>query len=412
MNKSIGRILILIWILACIIFIGVKGVHSGWQDGPSDFLNYYSSASLLKQGESIGQFYDNEWFTEKSVEIGIKEGAKFSPFPPATAFLYLPLTVFPPLQAKRVWLGCNVILLGLLLFQMKRISALSYLEVGMLLSLFSLPIASNIRLGQSYLLFTASILSFLGSLKNGTKSFWGGGALGIAASLKYFPLIYLLYALPRREKRLMIGFVVGVIVILLLPVFTDGVVAYTAFLNEFWNHANGDLSGQGQFSYTFQSIDALLANFFIYDEQLNPNPLFNAPVVKNLIKLLFAMIVIFFTVKTDQFGKNKGNDLTHSIGVIAAMLLIPAGASYHLLLLIPSVLLLISFLRKKQDTHKYIVMVGGLIFFTCTILPHHIPNFGSNDLLNAIIHFPRLYGLVTLFICLIIIQKRYLRVED
>ena len=407
MKKKLLLVLFSVWILLCVIFIFFKGMFPGWQEERSDFSNYYASSVLLLKGEAISSFYDNNWFTEKAINEGIKGGAKFAPFPPATAFLYLPLTIFPALQAKRIWLICNLLFLVFLVFQVKSISTLDVLKISLILSLFSIPIASNIRLGQSYLFFTMLLLFFLQALKS-KKNILAGSLLGIAASFKYFPIIYFLYVIKAKNKTT-IGLLSAIAFIFLLPILVNGIAPYQSFLNVFFNHLNGDLSGQVKFSFTFQSIDALLANLFIYDAQLNPQAIFNSPNLKIAFKLFFAVGVILLSVNTYKNGTPKTRDLTIGTCIVGAALLIPASATYHLLFLFPAILLVLNFLKKEGNSKKEIIIILLLTFITCNLLPHHIPHFELNHSINTLLHFPRLYGLMTLFATLFFIQKRQIQ---
>ena len=396
------------WIIAVVAVVFVKGIIPGWQEGRSDFSNYYASAVLLSNGESISDFYDNDWFSEKAIDVGEMGGAKFAPFPPTTAFLYLPLVVLNPPQAKRAWLICNLLFLVILAFQLKAICNLTWFELIFILGLFCIPIASNIKLGQSYLLFTVFITSFIkGSIKG--KQLLGPSLLGFAASLKYFPLVYLVYGLPAINKKHLFIFSIVVISSLILPVFLFGISPYQAFFGEFWNHLNGNLSGQGQFSVTFQSIDVLLANLFIYDLEQNPMVWIDAPYLKAVIKIVFALVIIFFSAQSLKTGVKKTKELSLGILVIGASLLIPASATYHFLFLIPALLLALAWLKDHEISKKIITGVIVLVFFICNLLAHNIPGIQSYYVLNVLVHFPRLFGLLMLFILLIVVQKRYLR---
>ncbi|MEQ8625209.1 MAG: glycosyltransferase family 87 protein [Vicingaceae bacterium] len=404
LNQSVRQALISIWLISAACFILYKGAIPAWQDKSSDFSNYYTSAALLKNGESLAKFYDTIWFDKKAKEVGVKEGAKFSPFPPATAFLYLPLTVMPPLVAKRFWMICNLLLLFILIYQIKKLGSSTFLESAFLFSLFMTPIASNIRLGQSYLLFTLFLTTFLLGIRN-KKQLLSGSLLGIASSLKYFPIVYLFYAI-KLKRKLILGLLVGVTLTLSAPIFIDGLDPYYAFLKEFWNHLNGNLSMQGQFSFSFQSVDALLANLFIFDAELNKTPTIAFPLLKSIIKMLFVAVIVSLSLWVFKKKVQTPEELTIAIIVIGAFLIVPASATYHLLLILPALYLAINLLKKEGNFKKEIITILLLIFLTCNLLPHHIPYLPDFPTLNTIIHFPRLYGLIALFAFLIILQKR------
>lgn len=380
----------------------------GWEEGRSDFSNYYASAVLISNGESISDFYDNDWFSEKAKEIGEKDGAKFNPFPPVTAFLYLPLTFFNPLTAKRVWVVCNLVLIALLIFQLRQLTALKTIEVLFIVSLFFIPLASNIRLGQSYILFTVLIVSAINHLKQ-NKSILGGSILGIAASFKYLPIAYVFYSKSILNRKLIYGLGIGVFAMVLLPVLVNGFAPFLAFVKEFWQHMNGNISGQGQYSITFQSIDVLLANLFVYDSIDNAEVLLDIPQLKTTLKLSFALVIGYFSFYSIKTGKSKCRDLSAGIAIVGAALIIPASATYHLLFLIPAIILVISWMQRNNLNLAKQFSIIVLLFLICNLLPHHIPILENSPALNTLIHFPRLYGLIALFISLLLIQKRYLQ---
>lgn len=403
------KVLFIIWLAFCVSFILIKGIFLGWQEGPSDFYNYYTSAQLLLEGESITDFYDNDWFAEKAVEMDLHNHTRFAPFPPATAFLYLPLTLFSPLLAKQIWLVINLLLLALMIVQAKSLTRLTLLEVSLIFSLFVMPIASNLRLGQSYFLFTSILFFFIKQVQGNKKKLLAGTALGFAAALKYFPIVYGLYGFSSKKRgKLLQGITLGIITVICLPLFFNGVTPYIAFFQHFVNHMEGNLAGQGQFSFTFQSIDTLLANLFIYDAQYNPNALINAPILKTLLKLIFTAIVLMLSIKA--YLKNpKPDAISVGICIIGAFLLIPATASYHLLLLVPCIALVISDINIENRLLK--VMLLFCVFVFCNVFPNHIPYIENSHIANTITHFPRLYALMATFVLLLIIQKQRLKVN-
>lgn len=396
------NIVAVVWLLLMTSFIIFKGIIPGIQDERSDFSNYYSSAKLIVAQEDLANFYNNDWFNKKSIEVGIKEGAKFAPFPPVTAFLFIPLSSFSELTAKRIWLVFNCVFLLLIVFQTKKLSSQNILPALLILSVFTIPIASNFRLGQTYLFFTLLILFALNSF-NKKKYNLGASLIGFLAAIKYFPLLFIA-ALPSSQKKSILVFALSGAVVFFLPVVFFGLAPFQSFVNELFFHLNGNLSGQGQYSFNFQSIDALLANLFIYDKTINPNVLVDFPALKTGFKLGFVMVVCVFTFL--RFRKLKTIAPNSSVGlvIIGGLLIIPASATYHLLFLLPAIVLIVKELKKGKE--YYILL--GLTFLTCSILPHHIPNF-SNPTFNAIVHFPRLYGLMFLFIYTLFLQRRALR---
>lgn len=105
---------VLKYILLCISagLIFLAGVRPGWRM-QSDFPNYWLGSKLLMERGDCDSLYDNQWFQDQLKAHGFSEQGKFAPFPPPTVFLFLPLTPFHPLEAKRVWMVVNLLLVFL-----------------------------------------------------------------------------------------------------------------------------------------------------------------------------------------------------------------------------------------------------------------------------------------------------------
>src|SRR5258705_14007039 len=92
------------------VFQWKAGIIPGWKM-QSDFPNYYVSAKLVADGHRLDSIYDDAWFNLQLKEYRFEQQGKFSPFPPPTVFVMMPLTPFDPLTAKRIWMIINLVLL-------------------------------------------------------------------------------------------------------------------------------------------------------------------------------------------------------------------------------------------------------------------------------------------------------------
>ncbi len=136
----------------------IKGISPGWNQVHSDFANYYVSSKLILEDESLDSLYDNEWFKQKIKDHGIQTQGKFSPFPPATAWLMIPLTTFNPLTAQRIFLIVNMVftLAGIILLQKILHWKIHYCTLLIFGS--GLSLANNFAFGQVYWIITFLIL--------------------------------------------------------------------------------------------------------------------------------------------------------------------------------------------------------------------------------------------------------------
>ncbi|MGE5499988.1 MAG: hypothetical protein ACM3Q2_18080, partial [Syntrophothermus sp.] len=115
----------IIVIIPLVLFQIRYGIIPAWNSVNSDFPNYYTSSRLLLDGKNVSNIYDDTWFQKNISSYGITERGKFSPFPPADAFIMMPVAYAEPLAAKRACLIFNIILIAVTAGLIKNITGLS-----------------------------------------------------------------------------------------------------------------------------------------------------------------------------------------------------------------------------------------------------------------------------------------------
>jgi len=385
-----------LWLCLALSFIFYKGVLPGWSDTSTDFNNYYSSAVLWLEGGSIHDFYDNDHFATQSKNLGIESGAKFAPFPPPSVILYAPLVFWNLLTAKRIWLVINLTLLILLPFRLRHYFNASAFFSALILSVFFVPLASNLHFGQFYLIGTFLLIEAVGLSQFSPRSKWPGIVIGILATVKYLPLLLTLYLFRPIEKKWRPILIVSLTIMIITCTFLLlDPAAYQSYFHSFSDHLNGELDGQGKFAVGFQSLDALLNLLFVFDAVENPSPIFHMPILKPILKTGFTLTVIlscFWLFKKENYRLNA---TSISIFIIGSFLIIPASASYHFLFLLLPIFLITRWLVQQEMIHVILVNILSLAAFS--VQHHHMPDISSSRLINLVIHFPRLWFIMALF---------------
>src|SRR5580704_10935160 len=117
----------------------------------TDFPNYFLPAAIHHQGLSIDRAYEWRWFQRHKDHFEIDQPlVGFVPNPPICAAPLMPLASLPSLQAKRVWLIFNLILLTCALWLLSRSTALPGRRLVLLALLCVLPLRDNFLFGQYY----------------------------------------------------------------------------------------------------------------------------------------------------------------------------------------------------------------------------------------------------------------------
>lgn len=364
----------------------------------SDFPNYFTAAKVVADRGDVERLYDIPWFQEqmRHYQVGTSEG-RFSPFPPPTALLLVPLTPLAPLNAQRVLTGVSVLCLIGAIVLLARVLEWSALDAAVLVLLSGSAILGGLRLGQPYIVVSASgILGYYAYLRS--RPVLAGACFGAFTPIKYFPMIFLVYFAFRKQWQVVVGGAVTILAIVLVSVALLGWRIHEQFLTSvLGDHLHANLSYP--FSARFQSFDTLYRRLFIYDARRNPAPLIVAPVLSGVARLVTKAAILLGAIATliRQTRVSGAPATGASIGLlgIVTLLLAPATATYHVVLLwLPVALLVDTSLRAGSPRCAYLLLgCYALIGF----FPYGwtAPFEGRGVL--TVLAYPRLLLLLTMF---------------
>jgi hypothetical protein len=396
-----NRVVTVLLVMALAANVIVRGIVPASTRITSDFPNYFTAAKVVVVDRgNVERLYDIPWFQEqmRHYQVGTGEG-KFSPFPPPTALLLVPLTPLAPLNALRVLTGVSVLCLIGSIVLLARVLAWSALDAAALVLLSGSAILGALRLGQPYIVVSAScILGYYAYLRN--KPGLAGVCFGAFTPLKYFPVIFLVYFAFRKKWQIVVGGAVTILIIVLVSVAVLGWGIHEQFLTSvLGNHLVANLSLQNPFSARFQSFDTLYRRLFIYDARRNPEPLIVAPALFGAALMVTKTAILLAAIATlmRQSRASSSTAIGASIGLIGivTMLLAPGTATYHMALLwLPVALLVDAFLRARSPGCAYLLLgCYALIGFFPYGWVDPFEGRGGLTLLS----YPRLWLLLTMF---------------
>lgn len=397
----------------------MKGVVPAWNKVHSDFANYYVSAKLIADKAPLENIYNNQWFQNKIKDYEIETLGKFSPFPPVTAWIMLPLTPFEPLTAQRIFTVINLIFIGIGVVVLKKLITWPVPQCALFILGCGLGLINNVAFGQVYLIMTASIMiSFL--LFRNNQFFLAGIILGFFTALKYFPIVviagFLLngltaeYQKERPFKQILTSpdlkvamySIISFIVLLVMQyAFFGRAVMHEFFISSFVPHLDGRLSGQDSYSFYYQSWNDLFMRVFVYHEQFNPNPIIDWSPGLATLKVVIGLLVLFMVSKVLYKFRAAPAAIRRSVYIslpaLAVFVLLPVSATYHCALLIASLVLLMKdSLLNKKDKILIFFVYGGL-----GLIPYSLI-FRLSETLGFWFAYPRLWLISILFILVFI----------
>jgi hypothetical protein len=342
--------------VAAVVFFLATAVRSGWKRAETDFPNYYTAAVLMCKGLPVREYYDWTWFQRQMNYAGIeRQLGGYQPQTPLTALPLVGLASFPAQTAKQIWLALNLCFLGITVWLLTRVTGFRLEHVTLLAFLGFGSLYSNFLYGQYYvfLLFLLTVSFYC--LDRG-KFAASGLISGVAFGLKLYGGPLLLYFLIKRNWKAAAGFVAAVACGVVVAVALFGWRDLHFYATQILPRAlEGEIidpynSGNG-------TLATLLRKLFVLEPELNPRPLWNAPVVFFFLRP-FASVLILLVTLLGLAGDRAGNERRNFAWFLIAILLLSANtASYTFILL----LLPISLLLVDAELAERIFLVGAFL---------------------------------------------------
>ena len=392
------------WVILLVVlsYIGLRALPRAWNHLNTDFPNYYVTARLFREGYSARRVYEWVWLQRQKDRMGILPSEQpvvgFVPHTPFSAFLLWPLTYWPPLAAKHIWIICNLLLFVAVGVFLRSLTRLAWRRLALLMGL-CYPALRNLEYGQYYivilLLLTAALYLYVRD-----RRFASGLLVGFAAGLKIFPAFFLLYFLRKRDLRAATGLAVGALATIGISVWAFGLELHRTYLLQVLPWAmRGD--AMDPYALSPNSISALLHKLFIFESQWNPCPVVHAPAFYALLHPLLQLLVlapaIYLTSPTDRSDDRL--QLEWSTFLVALLTVSTLPASYHFTLLILPIAVLAALFLRKQN-------YGGLTLLGILYVGIGFPAWPhpAADGWRALMGVPRLYLLLLLcgvcYLCL------------
>ncbi|HEY0746634.1 MAG TPA: glycosyltransferase family 87 protein [Steroidobacteraceae bacterium] len=405
-----AKILLLAGLVAWLFLRGVIPAFTAITD---DFPEYFTSATIVHQGQDASKLYDGTWFRAQTRHYGVGSGknpGEFRPYPPSTALLLVPLTGFKPLTALRIVTLVSLACLICSMFLLSRIFAWDLLDSALFVLASGWALHTGLRFGHPYILIsTFCLLGYYLYLKR--MPWLAGLCLGVFVPIKYYPLSVLAAFALHRQWRVALGGGIAIAAVALVSIVMLGWQVHQVFVFDvLLNHLAGHVEPGPRFIAVFQSFDTLFDRLFIFDAVRNPHPVLDAPLVRTVAVLstkgLLVLAAVAALIKLSR-GANA-NAIAPAIGIlgILALLIAPGSGTYAFVLLwLPVALLIDYFLCERARVPAYLILCTYLLI---GFIPYGYtyPFDGRGGL--SVLAFPRLFLMLAMFgvcICAVFLPR-------
>ena len=389
----------ILWTIASLLFVFlIYHIVSSSTKSTHGFASYYTASRLFLNGESISNFYNDDWFSSKVGEYvpGVYEIYLVNM--PTTVFITLPLSIFEYKVARILWITINFLLLIFTVVLIVKKLKLNHhwLPLVLIIILAFQPLYANFSYAQIYI-FIFFLMVFVWFAYKSDNQKLLGVLLGILFMLKTAGvLLWLLLVIQKKWKSLIwiIITVVGAFLITLPFVEIDSWSAYS-------NRVIGHSSNPTLAVTAYQTIYSLFHHLFMFDENWNLYPVADIPILAISLTIIFSFVVLIIT----GFSAIKLNlkDLAFASFIIAGTILNPASIDYHFILLLIPIIISIDLIIKNPSKFLWV-----LFFISYTLIALKLPYTSSKmtEGMIAIFAYPKLYGAIGLLILCLLLSSR------
>jgi len=223
-------LVVCVWVivLSVVFYLVAKSVGRG---ASVDFFAYYLGTLRVHRGKPL---YSVEVHEAVAASVGIMDAPVYA-YPPTLAVLIQPLLLMPPDVAALVWFGVNTVLLLLvvgvgLLFK-QSIRDYRMRVVLLLLPMLFVPVLRNLYVGQlNILMLVLIVLAYRAFVRQ--HPYVCGALLAFVTWLKLWPLALLGYFFWKREWKVVLGGMVGLILVGLLTLALGGIEPTADFFTQ------------------------------------------------------------------------------------------------------------------------------------------------------------------------------------
>ncbi len=380
-----------LWTLVVVLVVQFAYFSAGAAVRPSNgFLSYYTATQLAAEGAEVSRFYDDAWFMEQARRFQPSIVEVYTPTPPTSTLLLLPLVGFNYRTARILWTVFNLLLLlivGRWTVRKLRLEG-AWLPGFIALVLVFQPLYENVSLGQAYVLLLGLLVVAWGGYRHRNDAVLGI-ALGLMLILKVAGILLWPLLLVQRRWRALGWATASVLVLFLSTLPWLGLDAWSTY-----QQVLVELSAQPKWSVTaFQSLNGFVRHLLVFDPVWNPAPLVRASALGTWLPVLgFAAILggsAYVAAK-----KHSRDDLIFAAFVVANIILSPFSTDYHYTLLLLPLAIMIVWAREESMLWIWIAL-GASIVLIANNLPHQSPRLSAGIL--ALLAYPKLYGALLLW---------------
>ncbi len=359
----------------------------------TDFPNYYVSSNMYLDGKDMKTAYDNVEFNRQLLMYGINDQiVSYTPYPPLTALIMLPIAKLTPLDAKLWWNIFNLLVLLACIAILAKITQLDFFKCGLIFFLSGFALANNFMFGQVYLLVLLFLLLGMYFMQQ-DKDILSALFIALSIVLKFYTIFFIFLFIFKKKYKLLVYTIVFTALIYVPVVLLTGFDLNWFYFTTIMPRL-GDAWVGIVYAAEYQSWLSLLHRWFSYEPMLNPAPIFESTFAFYILKYTYIFLILTLAISVLKSSRDNLK-LELSLFCITCLLLLPVNASYQFVVLIPAAVILFKHFTDKKKYFSAASLV--LLMFT---MNSHIQIYLTNAFKGSpynIFAYVKLIGLLIFF---------------
>jgi hypothetical protein len=210
-------------------------------------------------------------------------------YPPLLAQMLMPVAAWGDLElAKTLWLGVNIGLLVATLHMLTRYIPSQYHKLLWVSPVFFVPVWQALYIGQVTVIMLVLLAGVWVAVRE-NKPFLAGSLLALAAWIKVFPALLVVYFLWKRDWKVIRGVIIAGVALALLQVLISGVTPMIEFFSVLFN-----LFVSGQPAATYENLSIFGFTSRLFQPNVHVIPLFMSETLFSVTRIL--LTVGLFTI--------------------------------------------------------------------------------------------------------------------
>lgn len=355
-----------------------------------DFGNYYYASRFLVEGNWGDWIYEPYRFNEAIYKTGQRDFfLNYTPVPPLSALLYVPLTLLDVVNAKLTW---NLINSGVFLLTLYRLQSILKISSVYLLGLVLLtwfPVKANLSEGQSYFLLSFLIVEgYRAYLQKKTRIYPFLWALAI--HLKITPAFLLLFLLLKKDWKGLSSTALISLVMVFISIPWLHTETWVNYLMEVLPRLyKGEINNT--YAINYQSAQVLLKTLFVPDVLHNPNAEWNSVYGYELSWQVFKWVITGIVAAVTLSGVSDNRKM--ALWLVSSLLISGYGNSFSLVLLMFPVATFWTEAKREMQWRQSLLLIAIILIWV-------MPFYWFSNLWMPL-RFPRLFGLLLFFLILV-----------